>query len=261
MKKNPLVSIIVNCHNGEKFLQSCVNSIINQKYKNWELIFWDNCSSDKSNQIIKSYKNKKIKIYKNKIFTSLYKARNLAIKKSSGKYICFLDTDDEMCREKIFKQVKFLEQNKNYKIVYSNFFIKKQNKKNLIKAYRKSFKSGRITKELINDYSIGILTTMLNRSVFKFLKFNNRFNIIGDFDFFIKSSLKYNIAYINEPLAIYRIHNSNFSTKNLNQHISELEYWIKFNSNKFKKKNISLFRPKYNLFNFKIRYFIKNLIK
>ena len=88
-----------------------------------------------------------------------------------------------MCREKIFKQVKFLEQNKNYKIVYSNFFIKKQNKKNLIKAYRKSFKSGRITKELINDYSIGILTTMLNRSVFKFLKFNNRFNIIGDFDF------------------------------------------------------------------------------
>ena len=62
--KNPLVSIIVNCHNGEKFLQSCVNSIINQKYKNWELIFWDNCSSDKSNQIIKSYKNKKLRFTK-----------------------------------------------------------------------------------------------------------------------------------------------------------------------------------------------------
>ena len=46
-KKNiPLVSIVMNCHNGEKFLEDALKSILNQKYQNWELIFWDNCSTD-----------------------------------------------------------------------------------------------------------------------------------------------------------------------------------------------------------------------
>ena len=52
-KKSPLVSIIMNCHNGEKFLKS-LKSIINQTYKNWELIFWDNNSYDNSRKIFKS---------------------------------------------------------------------------------------------------------------------------------------------------------------------------------------------------------------
>ena len=46
--KEPLVSIIMNCHNGEKYLKKSVSSIINQSYRNWELIFWDNKSSDNS---------------------------------------------------------------------------------------------------------------------------------------------------------------------------------------------------------------------
>ena len=57
MKTDPLVSIIINCHNGEKFLREAVESILNQSYDNWEIIFWDNCSTDNSKNII-------IKIYK-----------------------------------------------------------------------------------------------------------------------------------------------------------------------------------------------------
>ena len=125
MKKYPLVSVIVNCHNGEKFLRECINSIIKQKYKNWELIFWDNLSTDKSYYIINSFKDKRIRVFRSKTFTSLYKARNLAIKKTRGKYVCFLDTDDTMISNKIFKQVKFLK-DLSFKMVYSNYFILKQ---------------------------------------------------------------------------------------------------------------------------------------
>ena len=50
--RNPLVSIIMNCHNGEKYLKESLDSVISQTYKNWELIFWDNKSSDKSAEII-----------------------------------------------------------------------------------------------------------------------------------------------------------------------------------------------------------------
>ena len=53
--KNPLVSIIMNCHNGEKFLRQSIKSVLHQSYKNWELIFYDNCSSDNSKQIIKNF--------------------------------------------------------------------------------------------------------------------------------------------------------------------------------------------------------------
>ena len=50
-----LVSIIINCHNGEKFLQRCLQSVINQNYKNWEIIFWNNNSTDNSKKIFQSY--------------------------------------------------------------------------------------------------------------------------------------------------------------------------------------------------------------
>ena len=55
MNNQPLVSIIMNCYNGEKYLEESLKSIVDQRYKNWELIFWDNQSSDNSSEIFKSY--------------------------------------------------------------------------------------------------------------------------------------------------------------------------------------------------------------
>ena len=64
MKSNRLVSIIMTCHNGEFFLQEAVKSILNQVYSNWELIFYDNNSNDKSETIIKSFQDKRIKYFR-----------------------------------------------------------------------------------------------------------------------------------------------------------------------------------------------------
>ena len=67
MQKNkPLVSIIMNCYNGEKFLKTSIKSVINQSYKNWELIFWDNFSNDKSVNIFKKFKDKRLKFFSGK---------------------------------------------------------------------------------------------------------------------------------------------------------------------------------------------------
>ena len=104
-KNNPLVSIIMNCHNGEKYLKKSLQSVINQTYKNWELIFWDNRSIDKSKDIVKGFKDKRFKYFKSKKFNSLYESRNLAIKKSKGRYICFLDTDDWWLKKKLIYQI------------------------------------------------------------------------------------------------------------------------------------------------------------
>ena len=92
--KKPLVSIIMNCFNGEKFLKKSLQSVLVQTFKNWELIFFDNRSTDKSLKIVKNFNDKRIKIVKSKKNLKLYHARNEAIKISRGKFIAFIDCDD-----------------------------------------------------------------------------------------------------------------------------------------------------------------------
>ena len=104
-KIKPLVSIIVNCHNGETYLNDCLISIMNQTYKNWELIFWDNFSKDNSKKILNNFSDSRIKYYHSDTFTPLYEARNLALKKATGDFISFLDTDDWWVPNKIEKQM------------------------------------------------------------------------------------------------------------------------------------------------------------
>ena len=64
--KTPLISILMNCHNGEKYLVHSVRSILQQTYRNWELVFFDNVSNDNSKKIIKSFKDKRIRIFSSK---------------------------------------------------------------------------------------------------------------------------------------------------------------------------------------------------
>ena len=71
----------MNCHNGEKYLKNSIKSVLNQSYKFWELIFFDNQSKDKSKKIVLSFKDKRIKYFRSKKINSLYEARNLAISK------------------------------------------------------------------------------------------------------------------------------------------------------------------------------------
>ena len=101
MSKSPLVSVIMNCYNGEKYLTEALSSLLIQNYGNWELIFWDNLSTDNSKKIFKSFNEKRFKYFLADKHTVLYEARNLAIKKTSGDYIAFLDTDDIWSKDKL----------------------------------------------------------------------------------------------------------------------------------------------------------------
>ena len=167
MKKNtPLVSVIMNCFNGERYVSQSIKSVINQSYKNWELIFWDNNSSDNSKNLCKKFKDKRIKYFYSKNYYKLYKSRNLALQKAKGKFITFLDTDDLWYKNKIKDQIKFLLKN-NFKICYSNYlmFNESKRKKKLL-GKKKNYLEVR-TQELLDYYDLGILTVMMEKSLFK----------------------------------------------------------------------------------------------
>ena len=271
--KDKLISIILNCYNGEEFLRDALTSVVNQTYKRWELIFWDNKSSDKSKNIMKSYKNKKFKYYISKKHTSLYAARNLAIKKAKGNFIGFIDADDIWEKDKLSKQIKLFN-DKKVAVVYGNSWIKKE-KLNKRKIFiKEKMKNGYIHDDLIKSYNVGILTALIRKKFLKKAKkiFNDKYDIIGDFDLFIKLSIKNKFNVIQEPVATYRIHEKNLSLLKRDTEVKEFEDWIKNNKKILSKKNYEIIKNKILNLKFKtikmqkslyitIIFFMKNIKK
>ena len=102
-----LVSVIMNCYNGEKYLREAIDSVYSQTYKDWEIIFWDNASTDRSAEIAKSY-NSKLKYFRGEKTIPLGAARNKALEKCSGDYVAFLDCDDLWMEDRLKKQMELM---------------------------------------------------------------------------------------------------------------------------------------------------------
>lgn len=117
-KYKPLVSVIMSEYNTkEELLLECINSILNQTYKNFELIIIDDCGKNDLNTIINKINDKRIKCYKNEKNMGLVYSLNKAIKLSSGKYIARMDTDDYAYPNRLEVEVEFLEKNSNIDII------------------------------------------------------------------------------------------------------------------------------------------------
>jgi glycosyltransferase involved in cell wall biosynthesis len=255
-KKLPLVSIILNCYNSAKFLKKSISSVIFQNYKNWELIIFDNCSNDNTkSEILKFKKNKKIKYFRSKKLYSLYNARNLAIEKTKGSLITFLDADDWWLKNRLKKQVEFLEQNKQCNIIYSNLYLFNEKKNKISLFSKKKLYNGKITQLLLDNFKMPILTTMIRKKIFSEYSFDKTYNIIGDFDLFVRISLKEEIFSIQDPLAFYRIHDSNMTTKKIDLNIFELEKWFLKNRNKKKFNNYNFLNIKKIIQTLKVKKF------
>ena len=256
---SPLVSIIMNCHNGQKFLKEAISSIINQTYKKFELIFFNNCSSDQSENIVKNFNDKRIKYFESEGYLNLYQARNEALKYSKGEYVTFLDTDDLWEDNKIEKQLEFFEKNKSAKILYTNYYLFTHSKNDKKIFFKTQKSSGKITQELLNSYSVGIITTMVKKSVFDKYNFKNNYTIIGDYDFYLNCSLEYPIYYLDLPLAYYRWHGENLSNKRVDVYYKELKEWHQNNKKKLLSLGFSLFNLRLVLFKLYIKFVLKKL--
>ena len=106
-----LISIIVPVYNAESFLDDTINSVLNQTYKNFELLLINDCSTDNSKKIFDRYKTeKRIRWYDLDHNFGAAASRNKGIKESKGRYICFLDADDLWEPNKLLKQYNFMKE-------------------------------------------------------------------------------------------------------------------------------------------------------
>ena len=225
MVKKPEISIIMNCHNGEKFLAEAINSVLNQTYKNWELIFWNNSSSDQSEKIFKSFKDKRLRYFYTAKKVSLYVSRNAAIKKTKGNFVAFLDVDDTWLPNKLKLQLEKFK-DKKVGLVYGKFL--KYNKDSLFRKKqfitKQNLPEGYITKNLLKNYPVGLLTIMIRKKFIQKEKeiFKVKYNYLGDLDFVLRFSLKYKFAAVQECIGVYRQHNNQMQKKTLKQNLYNL---------------------------------------
>ena len=223
----PLVSIIMNCFNGEKYLKDSIDSVISQTYENWEIIFWDNQSNDKSEKIFKNYKDDRLKYYYADSHTEiLYKSKNNALRKANGQFIAFLDVDDWWLPKKLEKQIPLFDDH-DVGLVYGNAweFFEKKNKKIIYK--KESLPKGRILNELMREYAISSATYVIRKKSLESLEyyFNDNFHIIGDFDINLRLAVKWKINCLQEPVAYIRKHDKNLSLLYREKEVDELKIW------------------------------------
>ena len=225
---NPKISIILPNYNSYQFISETLKSVINQSYKNWELILIDDNSNKNTREILNNYikeKNIKIIFLKKNMGTAF--CRNYALRLSSSEYVAFIDSDDIWQIDKLEKQVALFKKNESIGLVYSNCYLFYENSKKKKIFKNKTLKTGHVTDYLFKGHNIGILTILISRKAYKSVSgFNDEYSIIGDFDLIVRLSLKWEFDCVQEPLAYYRIHNKNFSSLNSSLEIKEFENWL-----------------------------------
>ena len=209
------ISINLCCYNGEKYLDETLQSIFKQTFKKWELVIINDGSTDSTEQIIKQYINQGWPIiyhYQNN--EGLSSARNKAIELSKGEYLAFIDQDDLWLPEKLEKQV-ILFDDVNVGLVFSDtiFFNEDGIEKQLYK--KKKPPTGLVFREILSEYFISLETVIIRKDALAKLDqyFNPFFQVIEEYDLFVRLAYHWKVAYVNEVLAKWRVHEASSTWK------------------------------------------------
>ncbi|MBB4036141.1 glycosyltransferase involved in cell wall biosynthesis [Dysgonomonas hofstadii] len=213
---NPLVSVLIPCYNVEKFVEESVNSILNQTYTHIEVIAINDCSTDRTGEILYSLakEDPRITVISNEENLKLIKTLNKGIKLCSGEYIARMDSDDIALPTRIEKEVDFLEKNKDHDIVSTLFYAFRSENPN-----RKDLHHSPLTDEELRAFILfksGIChpAVMIRKRVFTELglSFEQEYLHVEDYALWSKAIYNTRLANIGEPLLLYRVHQHQISS-------------------------------------------------
>ena len=235
----PLVSIIMNCYNGEKYLEEALLSIKNQTYQNWELIFWDNNSIDNSKKIFENFKENRFKYFNSGKSSGLGEARLKAYNQCKGELIAFLDVDDLWDERKLEKQVPEFK-NEKIGLVICNTLLFNNKEQSALMYQKKLPPIGNVYQELIRNYFVSLETLIIRKKFIDELEysFDPKYDIIHDLDLVSRVSKISDLAYVSDTLAKWRIHEKGESWKNLEKTNFEKRVFIQ----NFKDDNNSILK-------------------
>ena len=253
----PLISIIVPTYKRCHKISKAINSLIGQTFENWEAIVVDNFSNDGTKELLKNYKDKRIKFFQIKNKGVISKSRNYGINKSVGKYIAFLDSDDWWSQNKLQNVNKAIL--KGHKFIYHNHYVVRSKLKIKKKYYSRSIVNSIYDDLIVNGPCFATSSVIVEKNTFKKLNFfDESRDLISweDYDAWLRlAKLNINFYFINDFLSYINQDNENnlTSEKKINNIFS-------FKQRYLDKHKLSL--PNWSIIElFKNYSFIKNFTK
>jgi cellulose synthase/poly-beta-1,6-N-acetylglucosamine synthase-like glycosyltransferase len=197
-----LVSVIIPTFNRESVIHRAIQSVLNQTYKNIEIIVVDDGSSNEiTKNLIEKIDNKSIKYFYQKN-SGVAHARNSGARIASGMWLSFLDSDDEWLPEKLSRQMEFLKNNVHFQIAYTDEIWKRNNDIVTRKKFQQKV-HGQIFEDCVKQCLIAPSSVILHQKLFWEMKgFDESFVVCEDYDLWLRISSQYEIALISEPLII-----------------------------------------------------------
>ena len=216
IKKNgPLVSVNMVSYNSEKYIGKSIQSILNQTYKNFELIIVNDGSNDNTLTEINNFSDSRIKVINNNKNLGIPYARNIAINASIGKYIAIQDSDDVSLENRLRVQVSFLENNLDFGLIGSKTEMIDSNDKRLNRIQSLELSENETKVMLFFKNCFTHSSVMYRKNNLKKVMFNHNFKITQDYDAIIKISRESKVKNCGEVLVQYRHHANSISNNNL----------------------------------------------
>lgn len=207
MEKKPLVSILLLSMNHEEFIEQCIQSLINQNYKNIEILYLDNVSNDKTFEIGKSLlENSGItyQAFQNLESKGVSINLNFLIHHSSGGYLIPLSSDDWLTQNSIEEKLIFLKGHPEYGMVYSScYYYDYEKKEAAICPNKNEYKHGWVLKDLLKENFIRSIGSMINRKTFQKVGFFDEGSLLEDWEMWIRIAESFRIGYIDKELGYY----------------------------------------------------------
>lgn len=217
------------------FLKDAIQSVQNQTYKNWELIFWDNCSSDGSYQFVKNITDSRIRPYQSDQHKTLYVARNDAFRKVRGEFLCILDCDDYWQPKKLQKQLEVFDDS-SIQMCCTNFKIVSNKIKILIKE--PIFKRQLGISDVLRGDMIAVSSCMYKTNLLK--GFSGPFSeteIIGDMQLHVKILEVAKGMILPQKMTCIRLHENNQSLLQAKLGSQEKRKFLKSKQHEYSKKS------------------------
>jgi glycosyltransferase involved in cell wall biosynthesis len=218
-KNNPLVSILIATYNSEDFVKETLDSVLNQTYKNTEIVLCDDASSDGTVNILKEYqkKNERIKIIQNDRNLGISLNMNNGIRQCSGKYIAILDADDWAYPYRIEEQVNLMEENLKV-VLCSGYMDICDEKLNVTTTREYPLTNEEIRKIIVRYNPISHPASMWRTSELrKTTLYSDKFPIARDYDLVVRISEFGEYKNIGKPLIKYRVREESETGKRVRQ--------------------------------------------
>lgn len=220
------VSILMNCYNGERYLKEAIDSVYRQSFKDWKIIFIDNCSTDRSEEIAKSY-DEKLEYHRIEKNIPFGAARNYGLHKCSGEYVSFLDVDDIYYDDTLQVLVDEIEDT-GFLLVYGGRKTI-DGKGDTIGCVVPAAKEGDIFRELLLQFDIPTASSIIDLKQLNESELNYDQNILvsAEYCLFLQLSVKNKIKSIQKDIVYYRVHNESLTSKNLPYLYNDRVYTLK----------------------------------